>query len=126
MCQLNSISSQDTSSDAQQKPYSPNTDSRFASATACREVHELKEELAMMQLMRQLNSSPPDTQHQPYSEAPRERLREAVMTWLQQSDESTDVAATGLAGLPLSSVRQLREVLFTFKVRKAVDRVVLV
>ena len=81
----------------------------------------------MMELITELNnnkSNNNDTgndtqqQQQQYSEAARERLREAVLAWLQQTDGSGDVAASCLAGLPLTNVRQLREVLYTAKVRR--------
>lgn len=102
-------------------------DTQTLSRFGRREVQELKEELAMMQLINELTNNKNNNtnnletdiqqqQQQPYSAAARERLREAVLTWLQQPDGVGDVAASSLAGLPLTSVRQLREVLFAVKV----------
>lgn len=96
----------------------------MCSLPPCREVQELKEELAIMQLMHQFNNSSSvqgnscQTPHQPYSEEARLRLRDSVLMWLQQQEDSADVAAAGLAALPLGSVRQLREVLLAVKVRR--------
>jgi hypothetical protein len=95
-------------------------------------VQELKEELAMMELMagwqqQQQQQSGADgsssSSRQPYNDAQRQKLQQAVLAWLQSPDDpdSSDSSCSSLAQLPLSSVRQLRELLLAVKVGAAVD-----
>ena len=80
----------------------------------CREVAELQEELAMMDLFQQhaMDSSQQPMQQEAYSEAQREQLRDLVRQYL----ELPDLYPASLSPLPLTSARQLREVLYAFKV----------
>jgi hypothetical protein len=111
-------------------------------------VQELKEELAMMDVMTRMqqhlnathdssssgdtssSSSSSDLKYEPFSDAQRAKLRETVLAWLQQpnpevgaaaddcssSSSSSSTATSLLSGLPLGSVRQLRELLLMFRV----------
>jgi hypothetical protein len=102
-------------------------------------VQQLREELAMMDLMQHLTRQqqqqhvpdaghsssssggvwPPADRYAPFSEVQRQRLRHVVLAWLQQQEEDStgqQQQQSSLAPLPLASVAQLRELLWTFKV----------
>jgi hypothetical protein len=59
---------------------------------------------------------------QPYNDVQRQKLQQTVLSWLQMPDDadSGDGGSSSiLAQLPLSSVRQLRELLLAVKVGAA-------
>ncbi|WIA42242.1 hypothetical protein OEZ86_008259 [Tetradesmus obliquus] len=90
-----------------------------------REVQELKEELAMMQLMagwqqQQQQEGSNSSRERPYDDTQRQKLQQAVLAWLQLPADA-DSSGSTLSQLPLSSVRQLRELLLAVKVGAAVD-----
>jgi hypothetical protein len=90
----------------------------------CSEVQELKEELAMMELMtgwqqqQQQQDGADSSSRQPYNDAQRQKLQQLVTSWLQipGDADSSDNSCSILTQLPLSSVRQLRELLLAVKV----------
>lgn len=75
-----------------------------------REVAELKEELAMYDVMA---GRSPDTSYAPYTESQRAHVRCLVNQFL----ESPELTPTSLAPLQLNSMRQMRETLYACKVR---------
>lgn len=131
-------------------------------AAACREVRELKEELAMMDLMTHLaagqqqqqqqsqpsqpsqqqptegssaescnlvNSSRGDSKYAAFSLTQRQQLKQQVLAWLQQPPQQPSTGGQdggqqlqqqelgdSLAPVPLHNMRQLRELLFAYKV----------
>jgi hypothetical protein len=90
-------------------------------------VQELKEELAMIELMagwqqQQQQEGSSSSAGQPYNDMQRRKLQQAVLAWLQLPDDADSSEGIGstLAQLPLSSMRQLRELLLAFKVGAAI------
>jgi hypothetical protein len=83
----------------------------------CREVAELQEELAMMDLFQQhaMASRQEQWQHTAYSQAQREQLRDLVRQFL----DLPDMYPASLSPLPLTSAGQLREVIYAFKVSRS-------
>jgi hypothetical protein len=96
----------------------------------CSEVQELKEELAMMELMtgwqQQQQDAIDSSSRQPYNDAQWQKLQQLVLSWLliPGDAESSDNSCSILTQLPLSSVRQLRELLLAVKVGAAAHGVV--
>jgi hypothetical protein len=88
-------------------------------------VQELKEELAMIQLMtgwqQQQQDGADSSSRQPYNDLQRQKLQQLVTSWLQVPGDadSSDNSCSMLTQLPLSSVRQLRELLLAVKVGDA-------
>ncbi|KAF6252219.1 hypothetical protein COO60DRAFT_545657 [Scenedesmus sp. NREL 46B-D3] len=77
----------------------------------------------MMQLMagwqqQEQQAGLDSSSRQPYSDAQRQKLQQAALSWLQMPDDadsSDGSSSSSMAQLPLSSVRQLRELLLAFK-----------